>query len=268
MQKQIFLNRTRVLKFLGMPVLIGMFFYQSGCETVSKNTLTIAASANMQYAMEELIARFEEESGISCELIVGSSGKLTAQIVEGAPFDLFFSADMKYPRAIYEKGLTSGPPRIYAYGHLVFWSLDPGLELTKEGLMGEELRHIAVANPETAPYGRAAEDLLRGMGVYEKIESKLVFGESVAQTNQFILSGTAEVGITARSVVSAPEARGKGQWREADVTLYEPIAQGLVHLKQNDPEKEKWAREFDDFLRSQTAIDILHKFGYGLEKEE
>jgi molybdate transport system substrate-binding protein len=175
---------------------------------------------------------------------------------------------MKYPRAIYEKGLTQGPPRIYAYGYLVFWSLDPGLELTTEGLMGEELRHIALANPETAPYGRAAEDLLRGMGVYEKIESKLVFGESVAQTNQFILSGTAQVGITARSVVSAPEARGKGQWREADATLYEPIAQGLVHLKQNDPEKEKWAREFDDFLRSQTAIDILHKFGYGLEKEE
>jgi molybdate transport system substrate-binding protein len=106
------------------------------------------------------------------------------------------------------------------------------------------------------------------MGVYEKIESKLVFGESVAQTNQFILSGTAEVGITARSVVSAPGAKGKGQWRAADATLYEPIAQGLVHLKQSDPEKEKWARELDDFLRSQTAIDILHKFGYGLEKEE
>jgi len=251
-----------------MPVLIGMFFYQSGCDSIGQDKLTIAASANMQYAMEELIDRFMEESGIPCELIVGSSGKLTAQILEGAPFDLFFSADMKYPRAIYEKGLTSGPPRIYAYGYLVFWSLDEDLELTNEGLLGEKVRHVAVANPETAPYGRAAEDLLKGMGVYQKIESKLVFGESVAQTNQFILSGTAEVGVTARSVVSAPEALGKGQWKAADTTLYEPIAQGLVHLNTTEGEKEKWVREFDAFLRSQTAIDILHKFGYGLEKEK
>lgn len=251
-----------------MPILIGMFFYLVACEGISQDALTIAASANMQYAMEELIERFSEESGISCELIVGSSGKLTAQIVEGAPFDLFFSADMKYPNEIYKKGLTSGPPRIYAYGHLVFWSLDEHLELTMQGLLSKEVRHIAIANPETAPYGRAAEELLRGMGVYEKIESKLVYGESIAQTNQFILSGTAEVGLTARSVVSAPVAEGNGQWKEADQDLYEPIAQGLVHLNRRDPEKEKWAREFEDYLQSQTAIDILHKFGYGLEIAE
>ncbi len=251
-----------------MPILNVMFFYQTGCEDVSRDSLTIAASANMQYAMEDLIARFTEESGISCELIVGSSGKLTAQIVEGAPFDMFFSADMKYPQEIHKKGLSSRPPRIYAYGYLVFWSLDEGLELTSEGMISEEVRHIAMANPETAPYGRAAEDLLKGMGIYESVKSKLVFGESVAQTNQFILSGTAELGLTARSVVSAPEAEGKGQWKEADQALYEPIAQGLVHLKNTDPEKEKWSLAFDDFLRSQTAIDILHKFGYGLENKE
>lgn len=251
-----------------MPILIGMFFYLLGCQGASRDALTIAASANIQYAMEELIGRFSEETGISCELIVGSSGKLTAQILEGAPFDLFFSADMKYPKEIYRKGLASEPPRIYAFGHLVFWSLDDELGLTKEGLLSKEVRHIAMANPETAPYGRAAEKLLRGMGVYEKIESKLVYGESIAQTNQFILSGTAEVGLTARSVVSAPEAKGKGQWKETDQALYEPIAQGLVRVKSRDPEKEKWARDFEDFLRSQTAIAILHKFGYGLEKAE
>ena len=236
-----------------------------GCDRVSQDKLTIAASANMQYAMEELIEGFALESGIPCELIVGSSGKLTAQIVEGAPFDLFFSADMKYPREIYNQGLASGPPSIYAYGHLVLWSLDKELELTKEGLLSGEVSHIAIPNPQTAPYGRAAVELLRGMGVYENIESKLVFGESVAQTNQFILSGTAELGVTARSVVSSPEADGKGQWIEADPSLYEPISQGLVHLKGSDPEKKKWAQAFEDFLRSQIAIDILHKFGYGLE---
>lgn len=259
------MTRKRVFEFLNMPILIGMFFYQSGCQDVSQDVLTIAASANMQYAMEELIDRFHEETGIPCELIVGSSGKLTAQIVEGAPFDLFFSADMKYPQEIFKAGMASGPPRVYAYGYLVFWSLDEKLELTREGLLRQEVRHIAMANPETAPYGRAALELLKGMEIYEKIESKLVFGESVAQTNQFILSGTAELGLTARSVVSAPEAKEKGKWAEADQTLYEPIAQGLVHVKGTDPEKEKWALAFEDFMRSQTAIDILHKFGYGLE---
>lgn len=249
-----------------MPILIGMFFYLWGCQDVSQDSLTIAASANMQYAMEELIDRFTEESGISCELIVGSSGKLTAQIVEGAPFDLFFSADMKYPQEIFNKGLASVPPRIYAYGYLVFWSLDEDRELNRQGLLSDEVRHIAMANPETAPYGRAAVELLKGMRVYDRIQTKLVFGESIAQTNQFILSGTAEVGLTARSVVSSPGARGKGQWKEADQTLYEPIAQGLVHLKGRNLEKEQWAQSFDDFLQSDTAIDILHKFGYGLDK--
>ena len=262
------MTRNNVFELVRMPILIGMFFSFLGCQGLPSDKLTIAASANMQYAMEELIEQFNKESGIPCELIVGSSGKLTAQILEGAPFDLFFSADMKYPQEIHRKSMALDPPMVYAYGYLVFWSLDEKIELTEEGLLSEAVTHIAMANPQTAPYGRAAEELLNGMGIYESVEDKLVFGESIAQTNQFILSGTAEVGLTARSVVSAPEAKGKGQWVSADQKLYRPIAQGLVHLKNRDPEKEEWARAFDDFLGSEKATDILHKFGYDTEMSE
>ena len=249
-----------------MPILIGMFFSWSGCRGLQEERLTIAVSANMQYAMEELIDRFESQTGISCELIIGSSGKLTAQILEGAPFHLFFSADMKYPMEIYSEGLAEGPPQIYAHGYVIFWSLDEEIEFTSEGLLDQDVRHIAIANPETAPYGRAAYDVLTGMGVYDEIMPKLVFGESVSQTNQFILSGSSEVGLTARSVVSSPAAEGKGHWQEADPGLYQPIEQGFVHLKRRNRVQENWAIEFERFLGSQAAIDILHKFGYGMDR--
>lgn len=249
-----------------MPILIGMFFSWVGCSGLQEERLTIAVSANMQYAMEELIDRFESQKKISCELIVGSSGKLTAQIMEGAPFHLFFSADMKYPMEIYNKGLAEGPPQVYAHGYVIFWSLNEEIELTREGLLDEGVRHIAMANPETAPYGRAAYDVLTGMGIYKEMVPKLVFGESVSQTNQFILSGSAEVGLTARSVVSSSVAEGKGHWQEADPGLYQPIEQGFVHLKKRNREQENWAVEFERFLGSQAAMDILHKFGYGIDQ--
>ena len=248
-----------------MPILIGMFFSQLGCKSPQGEKLIVAASANTQYAMEELIDLFEAETGTSCELIVGSSGKLTAQILEGAPFDLFFSADMKYPEEIYRRGKGVSRPEVYAYGYLVFWSLDDQVELDEKGLINKDVRHIAMANPETAPYGRAALELLNALNVYDTIKGKLVFGESIAQTNQFILSGSAEIGLTALSVVSSPVAKGKGNWKKADPSLYQPIAQGFVHLATNNSEKEKWSREFTSFLRTEAAMNILHKFGYGME---
>ena len=255
---------NRVIEFFCMPIFVGMFFSLTACKNDGRDKLTIAVSANMQYAMEELVQSFTESSGIQCELIVGSSGKLTAQIVEGAPFDLFLSADMKYPEVIYEKGLAHKKPEVYAYGYLVFWSLDKGMELSAESLSGDKVNHIAIANPETAPYGAAALDLLRRMGIIDQVHEKLVYGESVSQTNQFILSGSVQVGITARSVVSSPAAQGKGHWTEADDRLYQPIAQGVVVLK-NQEARLRQALAFSEFLRSSAAKEILHKFGYGLE---
>ena len=174
---------------------------------------------------------------------------------------------MKFPKKIFENGLAYRGPEVYAYGHLVFWSLDSEQDMTVSGLLSDEVSHIAIANPETAPYGTAAIELLRNMGIYDRVKHKLVYGESIAQTNQFMLSGSAEIGITARSVVSSPAAQGQGRWIEADRSLYQPIAQGLVILK-NDPERLERALAFRTFLRSPAANKILHKFGYGLEKKE
>ena len=254
-------------KLLFIPILVGILLSVSTCGKKRSDSLTIAVSANMQYAMEELTEAFTDSTGLSCELIIASSGKLTAQIIEGAPFDLFLSADMKFPEKIFEKGLAYQAPEVYAYGHLVFWSLDDEQDLTVSGLLSDEVSHIAIANPETAPYGTAAIELLQNMGIYDRVKHKLVYGESIAQTNQFMLSGSAEIGITARSVVSSPAAQDQGRWIEADRSLYQPIAQGLVILK-NDPDRLERALAFSAFLRSPATNKILHKFGYGLEKKE
>lgn len=227
--------------------------------------LTIAVSANMQHAMEELAQTFTDSTGFPCELVVASSGKLTAQIIEGAPFDLFLSADMKYPEKIFSRGMAYGKPEVYAHGYLVFWSLDKEQDLSESGLLSDRVNHIAIANPETAPYGAAALNLLKAMGIFEQVQGKLVYGESIAQTNQFILSGTAEAGITARSVVLSPAAANRGRWTEADSSLYKPIAQGLVVLK-NDKQSLDRALAFSAFLRSPSAKEILHKFGYGIDE--
>ena len=165
--------------------------------------LTIATAANMQFAMEDMIRAFEVAADISCELVVSSSGKLTAQIHEGAPFDILISADMKYPEDLYRAGLTETPPQVYAYGKLVLWSLQDSLELSLQALKSPNVRHVALANPETAPYGKAALEVLQYHGIYEEVREKLVFGESIAQTNQFIISKAAEAGFTAMSVVLA-----------------------------------------------------------------
>lgn len=250
-----------------LPLLLVILFLSTGCEREKNKKLTIAVSANMQYAMEELVEAFTQASGTPCELIVGSSGKLTAQIMEGAPFDLFLSADMKYPEEIDSGGKALGKPLIYAYGHLVLWSIDEGTELTAEGLLSEEVTHIAIANPETAPYGVAAVELLQGMGIWERVRGKLVFGESIAQTNQFILSGSAQAGITARSVVSSPAALDKGHWTEADHSLYKPIEQGVVAIKREGSDEEG-SQAFISFLRSPVAHEILVRFGYGVKSSE
>jgi len=223
--------------------------------------LTIAAAANMQFAMEEMEAAFTEATGIPCELVISSSGKLTAQIREGAPFDVLISADMKYPEELYRMGLTATAPEIYGYGKLVLWTLQEYPELDIQTLQSDQVRHVALANPSTAPYGRAAVEVLEHYGLYEQVEDKLVFGESIAQTNQFILSRAAEIGFTALSVVRASELSGPGRWVELDSAAYQPIAQGVVVIGKSGEANDD-AIAFRDFLFSEEGRKILTKFGY------
>ena len=223
--------------------------------------LTIAVAANMQFAMEEITMAFTEATGVPCDLIIGSSGKLTAQIVEGAPFDVLVSADMKYPESLRDQGMAANDPEVYAYGSLVLWTLNDSLDLSLAALQREEVRHIALANPKTAPYGVAAVEVLRHYGMYEALKDKLVFGESIAQTNQFITSGAAQAGFTARSVVLSPQMQGKGQWITPDPASYRPISQGMVVIRREGGNNES-GMAFRDFVFSDRAQEILAKFGY------
>ena len=226
--------------------------------------ITIAVAANMQFAMKTLTHNFTKETGIRCNLVISSSGKLTAQIKQGAPYDLVGSADMKYPNVLYKDGLALQKPKIYAYGKLVLWSMDKSINPSLAILKSNEVKHIACANPKTAPYGVATIQVLKHNKIYIILKNKLVYGESISQTNQFITSKSAQIGFTAKSVVLSPEMKGKGRWNELNPSGYNAIAQGVVILKQ-DQTKEVSAKKFYNFLFSAEAKKILKDYGYSVK---
>lgn len=224
-------------------------------------SIMIAVAANMQFAMDELIRVFTEETGVKCEMTISSSGKLTAQIKQGAPFDVFVSANMIYPNEIFKSGLAASPPKVYARGKLVLLTMKEGLVPSISVLNSESIRHIALANPKTAPYGVAAIELLKKNQLLEKLEHKLVYGESIAQTNQFIIAKSAEVGFTAMSVVVSSELEGKGKWIEIESDLYPPIEQGVIVIERKGS-STKGGKQFYDYLSSEKAKEILNDYGY------
>ncbi|GAB3697391.1 molybdate ABC transporter substrate-binding protein [Spirosoma flavus] len=227
-------------------------------------SLRVAVAANAQFVMEQLKTAFQKQTGINVESIVNSSGKLTTQIQQGAPYDVFLSADMEYPQTLHKAGFTLEAPVVYAYGSLVLWTagdLTVGADL--KVLSEPGVRHIAIANPATAPYGEAAISFLKTRKLLEKIQPKIVYGESIAQVNQYILSGSAEIGFTAKSVVLDPSLTKRGHWVDIPTTGYSPIAQGVVVLKRT--EQAKAAQQFLAFLGSPAARRILQKFGYQIK---
>lgn len=241
--------------------LIFLSFLQISC--TSSKSLKVATSANMQFAMDEIVAEFEQKYDIEVDLIVSSSGKLTSQIEQGAPFDVFVAANMKYPMELFNKGYTVNEPKVYAEGKLVLWTMgdyEPFLEM----LADESITKIAIANPEIAPYGSAAVDLLKKHKLYDVVEHKLVFGESVSQTNQFITTRNADIGFTAKSAVLSPKMKGKGNWIDLNEEDYSPILQGVV-IPKNAPNMDDAVR-FHDFLFSDASKEILVKFGYSIHE--
>lgn len=228
-----------------------------GCQSQKKDYLIIATAANMQHAMLVISQAFTEQTDIKCEVIIGSSGKLTAQIVEGAPFDIFASADMKYPQVLFEQGMTLTQPKIYAFGQLVLLTTMQDIQPDVQQLTRDDIHHIVLPNPKIAPYGVAAMQVLNHYELTDQIQDKLVFGESISQTNQFILSGAAEIGFTCKSTVFSRVFLDKARWQELDSSLYSPLAQGVVILTK----KEK-SRLFYNFLFSADSRHILNKFGY------
>ena len=223
--------------------------------------LRVAVAANAQFVSMKLKEEFKKETGMYADLTVSSSGKLTAQIEQGAPFDVFMSADMKYPQELADKGLTTDTPKVYAYGTLVMWSLQKR-DLSKglSVVLDNDIQKIAVANPKLAPYGEATIAALTKENLSEKAQPKIVYGESISQVNQYLLSGAAEIAFTAKSVVLDTAMMGKGSWAEVNNKLYNPIAQGVVIIK--DAANADAAQKFYTFLFSRKAKAIFAKYGY------
>jgi molybdate transport system substrate-binding protein len=231
--------------------------------TALADTITVAVAANVQYAFDDLRAAFKNETGHDLKPVYSSSGKLTAQIMNGAPFDVFLSADTEYPEKLHREGHTAGAPKVYAYGLLVLWTMkDLDLKQWQSVLAGPAVAKIAVANPKTAPYGRETIKALEYFKLHDALRPKLVFGESIAQTNQYIHSRAADAGFTAKSVVVSPEMQGKGHWIELPKASYQPIAQSAVILKHGQKSDSKRAQQFYDFIYSAKARAIFERYGY------
>lgn len=225
--------------------------------------ITVATAANMQFAMEEIKSAFKSLTGIEVKPIYNASGKLTAQIKNGAPFDVFVSADMGYPDSLLKWGYATSKAKTYAYGVLVIWSAK-GIDLTKglSVLSQPEIRKIAIGDLTSTVYGPAAVAMLKKVHLYDILKDKFVFGENISQVAQYIVTQSADIGFNAKSVVIAEQMRGKGVWAEVDSTLYDPIAQGAVILKYGNDFNPVASRQFFDFLSSKEVREILVRFGY------
>lgn len=225
--------------------------------------LAVAVAANMMPAMKDIARSFQDKTGVQVTLTQGASGKFAAQIENGAPFDVFVSADTGYPDALAKKGLVDGKPRVYADGTLILWSLT-GVDVSKglSVLSDPSVKAIAVADPKTAPYGRQAVAALKAAGIYDAVSSKLVYGDSISQVNQFIGSKSADAGFAARSIVETPKWKGKGSWAPVDPKLYSPIEQAVVVLKASKDLKA--ARRLRDYLLGPAGRAALKRYGYAL----
>lgn len=230
----------------------------------AQTKITVAVAANMQYTMEALKTEFNKTDKTDIEVVLGASGKLTQQIMQSAPFDIFISADTSFPQKLAENNLAAEPPKVYAQGLLVLWTAKSGIQPKADLklLLDNNIQHIAIANPKTAPYGAAAEFILKKYNLYDKVSSKLVTGESITQTSQFIATQAADIGFTAKSIVISDEMKGKGKWIELNRKDYAPIQQAAVLLKYGQQNHATEAKKFYDFLFSVQAKAIYKKFGY------
>lgn len=226
--------------------------------------ITVAAASDLKFAMQEIAAQFEKQTGHKINVTYGSSGNFFAQIQNGAPFDLFFSADIEYPKKLEGAGLTEpGTHCKYAIGRIVIWvPVGSSLDLSRglNALLDPSVAKISIANPKHAPYGRAAVAALQKAGIYDKIEPKLVYGENISQATQFVESGNAQAGIIALSLARAPAMRDKGSQWEIPADAHSPIEQGVVVLK-SSPNKTI-ARAFLDYFKSAPGRAILESYGF------
>jgi molybdate transport system substrate-binding protein len=233
--------------------------------------ITVAAAADMNAVLPEIATRYTKQTGRTVKLSFGSSGNLTNQIRNGAPFDVFFSADEEYPKQLIADGLAEKDSFYrYAVGRLVLWvPSESTLDLQKLGmqaLLDPSVKKIAIANPQHAPYGRAAEAALTHFGIYDQVAAKLVLGENVAQAAQFVESGNAQAGLIALSHALAPAMKHKGRYWTVPLDSYPTLNQAVVVLSQS--KRQDAARKFLEFVRSPEATSLRELYGFSLPVEK
>ncbi|HEV2425546.1 MAG TPA: molybdate ABC transporter substrate-binding protein [Terriglobia bacterium] len=251
---------------LAMTLLLTVNGWASGRAPDGGRQITVAAAADLTFVFKDVAARFEKQTGIDVRLSFGSSGNFFAQIQNGAPYDIFFSADARYPRQLESVGLIEpGTFYRYARGRIVLWApKGSGIDVARGlGVLAEPaVRKIAIANPEHAPYGRAAVAALRHEGLYDQVRDKLVLGENISQAAQFVLSSGAGVGIVALSLALSPTMKHQGKFFEIPESSYPAIDQAAVILKSS--RNKDAARRFLDFLRRPEIAGLMRSYGFAL----
>jgi molybdate transport system substrate-binding protein len=245
------------------PIIV-VFAVLLACSCARAQAVKVAAAADLKFAMTELAAQFEKQSGAKLDVTYGSSGDFLTQVQNGAPFDLFFSADSEYPKKLEAAGLVEpGTLREYAVGRIVIWTPgDSGINAAKDGwkcLLDQRVKKIAIANPEHAPYGRAALAALKKAGIYEQVKDKLVYGENIAQAAEFVQSGNAQVGVVALSLAISPAMKNGNRW-EIPADSYPPIKQAVALLKAS--KNKDAARHFLDYVSGAQGRETLQRFGF------
>lgn len=247
--------------------LMLVIYFMALTATAHAEKITVAAAADLKFAMDEIVSGFKKTSpSAEVDIIYGSSGKFHTQIQQGAPYDLYFSADISYPRELARKGLAASEVKPYAVGRIVLWSnsMDAS-KMTIASLTDSKITRIAIANPKHAPYGKRAEEALQGAGVWDKVQGKLVFGENIAHAAQFVQTGNAQVGVIALSLALNPELSKKGGYYLIPGTLHQPLEQGYVITKRGGD--KPLAKQFAQYINSKETRKIMTRYGFVLPGE-
>jgi len=256
-----------------VPLLVAVFlwavfwvavFPAQGAARTQTPEIRVAAAADLQFAMQDVAAQFEKQTGTKVDVTYGSSGNFFSQMQNGAPFDLFFSADIDYPRKLESTGIAEpGTLYQYAIGRIAIWSpTDASVDVAGLGwraLLDPSVKKIAIPNPEHAPYGRAAVAALQKAGIYEQVKPKLVYGENISQAAQFVQSGNAQAGIVAMSLAVSPGMKDGKRW-EIPANMHPTIEQAAIVLK--SAKNKESAKAFLEFVKSEAGRATLAQYGF------
>jgi molybdate transport system substrate-binding protein len=250
--------RTTTLLMVGIGLVLGPVASRAA------QAVSVAAAANLTFALHALDDEFKkEEPDVAVTAATGASGDLVAQIEHGAPYDVFLSADLHFAQVLTRAGAADPKSlSVFAVGRLVLWTTKPGVPLDDVAatVRAPSVQRLAIGNTQAAPYGRAARQAMEKLGAWADAQPKLVVGESISQTTQFVETGNADAGFVALSVVLSPRLKGKGRWMEVPSSVYDPLEQGAVITRHGA--RNPASKRFVDFLHGPAARKILREFGY------